>query len=458
MKLFEFNKRSVQGGCLKRVGACAQVRPALCGLFILVSGLLAGQALANPLDLFGAGSKNIAMGGTGTATADSYEATYYNPAALGLMENLEFGGAVSVYRPWLTAKYNSLDKDSGIISPVSSRRFDRSQVYFDVGLAGPIPLGKDLGKHLFMGLHVQIPADVLYSVKALPATEPVFPQYEARNRRLVFNAAISGRYKWVMLGVGFSILPTVSGSVKVDLADQQPSNSVEIDVGVSVSPNVGLLFEPIKGLTLGLSWRGAGQTRIDLPVDATVSSSMNPIFLSINAVTFWTPNEISFGVGWKAKRYALSTDIVYYMYSGFKMASPEVAVYPDSERTNLISSSEVPDAGLRDTVAVRLGGEFSVIPCVALRAGASWSQSPISVQSGDTNLLGGDQFSGSFGIGFDAAKMGGPKIKLDAHFKAGAVLDNTDAKSALNPYNPGYPSIGGGGWFLNSGVSLRFGF
>jgi hypothetical protein len=80
------------------------------------------------------------------------------------------------------------------------------------------------------------------------------------------------------------------------------------------------------------------------------------------------------------------------------------------------------------------------------------------VQSGDTNLLGGDQFSGSFGIGFDAAKMGGPKIKLDAHFMAGAVLDNTDAKSTLNPYNPGYPSIGGGGWFLNSGVSLRFGF
>ena len=41
---------------------------------------------------------------------------------------------------------------------------------------------------------------------------------------------------------------------------------------------------------------------------------------------------------------------------------------------------------------------------------------------------------------------------------AAAVIDNTDVKISMIPGNPGYPAVGGGGWFLNSGVSLRFGF
>lgn len=415
-------------------------------------------AFANPMDMFGSGSESIAMGGTGTATADSYAAAYYNPAALGLMDRVEFGLGFSVYRPWLTARFNRFDESTQTTSPVSSRRFDQAKFYVEAGVAAPIPLGKDLGRHLFFGLQIQSPADELYSVEALPVTEPTFPLYEKRNSRLVVNAAVAGRYKWFMFGVGLSVLPTVGGGVGVDLGSDQPQNYLGVDVGFRVSPNLGLLFEPIKGLTLGLSWRGASQTSIKLPVDASVSSSINPIYLTVNAVAYWTPNEISFGAGWKAANYAVSADLVYYMFSGFRMASPGVTAYSDADRENETSSSDVPDVGLRDSVTVRLGAEYRPIKAVALRAGFSWAQSPLSVQSGDTNLLGGDQYSGSFGIGFDAEHVGGPKISVDAHFMAAAVIDNTDAKTAIIPENPGYPIIGGGGWFLNSGVSLRFGF
>lgn len=413
---------------------------------------------ANPLDQFGAGSEHIAMGGTGTATAGSYEAAYYNPAALGLMEHLESGLGVSVYRPWLTAKFNRYDDSTQTTAPVSARRFDRAQIYLEGGAALPIPLGKNIGRHLFLGLYLQSPADALYEVEALPVTEPVFPLYESRNRRLALSAAVSGRWEWLMFGVGMSLLPTVSGGVKVDLGSADPQNYLGVNVGYSLSANVGLLFEPIKGLTLGFSWRGANHASIELPVDASVSSTISPIYMTVSAVAFWTPHEFSFGAGWKADNYSVAADLVYYMFSDFRLASPEVTVYSDEERVNETSSSEIPDAGLRDSVTVRLGGEYRPHKAVGLRAGFSWAQSPLSIQSGDTNLVGGDQFSGSFGIGFDAEQVGGPQIVVDAHFMAAAVLDNTDAKLAVIPTNPGYPTIGGGGWFLHSGVSIRFGF
>ena len=423
---------------------------------VAVVSLASIQASGNPLDMFGAGAANIAMGGTGTATADSYEAAYYNPAALGLAERVEFGAGASVYRPWLEARFNSYDPVGKVTSPVSGRRFDRAQAFLEAGVVAPIPLGKDLGRHLFFGLHVYSPADVVYSVVAREATEPAFPLYEDRNRRLVLNAALSGRYKWLMFGLGISVLPTVRGTVRMDLADTSLQDYLGIDVGFAVSPNAGLLFEPIDGLTLGIAYRAAGKTRIELPVDAAVTEV--PVFLTVNAATFWTPHQVSFGIGWKGKNYRVAGDVVFSMFSGFQMASPNLTLFKDSGRDQVSSSGTVVDAGFRDTASVRLGGEFRPIKPVALRAGFSWIQSPLSAQSGITNMLGGDQFGGSFGIGFDAAEVGGPHIKVDAYFMAAAVIDNTDSKLELMLSNPGYPSIGGGGWFLNSGLSIRFGF
>lgn len=427
-------------------------------LFLTLAVCLSGLAgaSANPLDMFGAGARGIGMGGTGVATADSYEAAYYNPAALGLAEKLEFGLGVSVYRPWLTARYNQFDPGTSTTSPVSSRRFDRAQVYLESGFVFPVPLGKGIGQHLFFGLYVQSPADTVYSVHASEASEPVFPLYENRNRRLVLNAALSGRYKWLMFGVGVSVLPTVDGIVKMDLADSALQDYLGIDVGFNVSANAGILFEPLAGLTLGLSYRGAGQTDITLPVDAAVTNV--PVYLTVNATTFFTPHQISFGVGWRRDNYALAADVAFSMFSRFRLASPRLVVYDGPEREDGDLTADSYDAGMRDTASVRIGAEYRPILALPLRVGFSWTQSPITLQSGDTNLLGGDQYAGTFGIGFDAAHVGGPDIRVDAYFMAAAVIDNTDAKTVMDVTNPGYPSIGGGGWFLNSGVSIKFGF
>lgn len=114
---------------------------------------VSAPALSNPMDQFGSGSVGIAMGGTGTATADSYSATYYNPAALGLMERVEFGLGVSVYRPWLNARFNEFDDLTKMTSPVSQRRFDRATVYLEGGVAAPIPLEKDSIGTCFSGFN-----------------------------------------------------------------------------------------------------------------------------------------------------------------------------------------------------------------------------------------------------------------------------------------------------------------
>lgn len=155
----------------KKIRVLAVFLSAVAGLYPLC------PAIAGPMDNFGAGAPNIAMGGTKITSSDSYEASHYNPAALGLIPNLE-------------------------------------------------------------------------------------------------------------VGVGLSVLPTVKGTVRMDLADTSLQNYLDIDVGLTVLANAGLLFEPISGLTVGMSYRGAGETDITLPVDAAITSV--PVYLTFKAATVLT--------------------------------------------------------------------------------------------------------------------------------------------------------------------------
>ena len=374
------------------------------------------------MDTFGYGSRAIAMGNAATATAGSYEACYYNPAGLARLagKGPELGLGVLLYRPFL--QVNGQDSEA-----------NRTRALYDVGFAAPIPFGKGTWDMLFIGVNVLFPGTQVYSIRARAPAEPHFPFLQDTNRRLVLNVAAALRlWKNVSVGAGFSMLPNVYGVLRVE----DPSTSV--DVEMNLSPNVGLLVEPIGEMSIGITWRGANRSFISV-----VSEDPN---LQVDSYDYSTPHEIALGVAGKIGPVILSGDFTYYFYRQFKQSKATTG----NNGTN--------DPGFSDAVAVRAGTEWQVIPPVQLRAGFSWVQSPVPSQEGQTNLLDGDRYTGSLGLGFDAAAVGGPPIQIDAHIAWSYLTANEDEKLELIPDNPGYPSIRSSGSVLNAGLTAKVRF
>ncbi len=424
--------------------------------------LAASSADANPLDTFGYTAKGMSLGGAMTAAAGSYDSTWYNPAALGMLKGFELGLGASTWRTFLTAKYSARDADGNLVRR-SQRRNTSMRGTGDLGLASSVPLGKHLDtvlshRLLYLGLSVVAPGTTLFAVRERPVQQPYFPMLEDRNRRLVLNAAAALRWKWLMVGGGFSFVPTVKGQVTVDFMEGENRNRTEVDVGTHLSGNAGLLVEPIPGLTIGLAWRGENRLDLSIPVDAVLSDKIAPIRLKVTAVDFSTPHELSLGAAYRRDRFLVTGDVTYYAYHRFRSSSPSVVLYSSADEGETYRQMKVPDPGFHDAWAVRLGGEYRPIRPLAIRAGFSWVQSPVPAQTGDTNLLDGDRYSGSLGLGFDAEFVGGPPITIDAAFVGGGSPPNRDEKEELIPDNPGYPWVGSEAWYLLGSLSAKVRF
>ncbi len=415
---------------------------------------LAVPASANPLDTFGATSANIAMGGGATGLAGSYDACWYNPAGLGQLDGFDLGIGTLVYRPFLKATTHAED-GTGRIVPATSARADTTRALMDIGLASPIPLGKKYPRLLFAGLHVAFPVGSIYAVRERPVQEAYFPFMEDRNRRLVLNAAVALRWKWAMLGVGVSMLPDVIGRVDVDFTKDSSANQALIDVNMSLAPTIGAMVAPIPGLTIGFTWRGANRTYIEIPVSAVLSEKIAAVRLKVLAYDFSTPHQFALGAAYRTGQFTVAGDLTYSLYSDFQQSSPRVILYSSGSDGRIVKETRPPDPDFRNTFAVRFGGEYRPLRALAIRAGFGWVQSPVPAQTGITNLLDGDRFTGSFGLGFDAVGVGGPPIGVDVHVAYTAMVSNRDAKYVFEPGNPGYPNVAGEGGVLNAGLTFR---
>ncbi|MBP7125557.1 outer membrane protein transport protein [Myxococcota bacterium] len=428
-------------------------------LWISAWALWGLPAAANPMDTFGHTARAIGMGGAMTAASASYEATFYNPAALGMLKGLDFGLGTTLWRTFLQARTWRLDDGTGTLEGQTEERNATLRGLAEVGLASPVPLGRGLDRHLFLGVGVSVPGTTLYGVRARPAEEAWFPFLEDRNRRLVLNLAAAGRWRWLMVGVGISFQPAVKGTVDVDLTDGGARNRTFVNVDASISPNVGVQVEPLEGLTVGLCWRGENRTDIDIPVSAVLSDKIAPVRLRVTALDWFTPHQVAIGVSWKRPRWTLAADLTWSAWHRYRHSSPWVRLYSSVAEGQVTQEQEVPSVGFHDAWTVRVGGEARPHPAVVIRAGFGFVQSPVPAQTGATNLLDGDRFTGSLGLGFDGAGILHPvPITVDLALFGGGLSMPDVAKEEFLPGNPGYPFLGGRAGFVGGSLSARVRF
>jgi len=159
--------------------------------------LLAAAARANPVDSYGLGARNPAMGGAATASTDSdSSATYYNPAAIAAADTIRIDLGYQASSPSLSINGGDQGVDSthgivgGLVVP---------------GRVGPFKLA--------FGLAVLLPDERVIRLRTYPSDQPRWMYYDNRPQRFFLGSTVALQLGNVYLGGGVAYMSKTIGSL-----------------------------------------------------------------------------------------------------------------------------------------------------------------------------------------------------------------------------------------------------
>jgi len=429
---------------------------------ILMLGLAAGGARANPAEVFGLGSRAAGVGGAASAWIDDFSAAHYNPAGIAFAAGNTLTVGVLASKSLLEvndATYR-LPEPLGLV----------------VGATGTVPLGGALAGrvHVGLGLYV-LPATILRITARLP-DEPFYPYYDRTQRLTVLPALAVRLAPSVSLGVAVNALAVVDGQV---LAIPGPTRALEARVDEEIPPalaiNAGLRWQPTPQHHLALVYRQAFSVGFNTLADAEIAGEA--LTLDLSAEELYTPHQLVVGYAFRTATTAAGLDVTAARWSAYR--GPFVRVASELPLVGALEGS-TPEVPFEDTIGVRAGVEQRV-GSVFLRGGWAWESSAVPAeQPGVTNLLDGPKHTFSLGLGIAFGRA-----RLDLHGTAQLVGGRTITKRIADPddeptafdalrdevvdnanepgtigaqiSNPGYPFIDSGGLMLSGGLSLEVG-
>lgn len=434
-------------------------------LALFAVALAPAAARANPWDLFGYNARAIGMSGAQIAVSRDFTATYYNPAALTAGDEANFGFGFNLARPQLSLQFEGGDPQIAPAETPSS-----NGVTF--GLLFPLG-GEGFRNRVALGLALNVPTSSLLAGQALDPAIPQWYMYQSLPRRIVAALGIGASpWEWLSLGVSAQILAGVEGQLDYELdivAGQLSKKSVTFDIQPTAAPIAGVEVRPWPGLRFGLSYRAAIDSKVDLPVDLTVTGVADLVVTTFFRVQY-TPHQLALGIAydWAELDLTLALDVQYLLWS--KAPDPsvtsEITVGGDLlEGTGLDGAFNAPaegrernvELGFRDVVVPRLGVEKR-FGFFAVRAGYALRPSPAPVQTSGANYIDGTAHIFSLGAGarfFDPlGALEGP-LTLDVGASLHFHPDREHRKdTGLDPV--GTYTAGGSMWVF--GVALAYAF
>lgn len=258
------------------------------------------SAAASPLDMYGYGSRAIAMGGAFTGLADDYSAVYYNPAGLAYSQdtNLTFGfvHAKDYFDLKLHPAPGTTKREAVALRNLENRRtnIDDTNAYY-------MGFTTRLNSYLALGVLAYLPTDVVIRLHPIDSHYPSFIMYENRVKRaetyLGFSLTPISAFS---VGGGVSIFANSKGTFSIpvtiedgDLSTQGASQAKKLDIPsdltldfpFSYTPYGGVMVRPLEWLRLGVSYRGSFQwdvlvdvrARLDLENYAVNLSDLNKV-------------------------------------------------------------------------------------------------------------------------------------------------------------------------------------
>jgi len=437
--------------------------PAL-GLAALAT-LAAAPARASPEDILGFGPRSMAMGQTGAASAEGYEAVYNNPALLSLSHDkhlaLGFVGATFDLRAQgLGPSRATVTNDRLSYGPLHGSI---------IGATIPLPFGGLLRDRITIGLGFFTPFDLIVRGRILYPETPQFPIAD-RVQSVAVQAGIGLDIgHGLRLGGGFAALAALSGSVLVATdASGRVGTLVEDTLIASYGPIAGISYDLGDTYRLGLTFRGELVGRFNVVINVKDLGDITVPPLNISGTAQYDPWQIAleFARTKGPLRFALGAVFKHWSaYPGLAEATvrcPLVDPATGQIRTEPCAALVPEDPGYSDTVSARAGVERLFQPShtvdMRARAGLLFEPSPAPAQTRAANIYDNARLAFSLGYGL-ALGAPLPAIKLDVFAQAQVLLPRDHIKEpSVDAANPGKAGVITSGLIVATGATAGVSF
>jgi long-subunit fatty acid transport protein len=333
------------------------------------------RAGASPEDIFSYGPRSPAMGGTGAAHSEGFEAAYTNPALLSRLRDkkltLGFQGGTFDLRA----------TGEGLPGRVSYPGVRGIVIGADV----PFALGGALRDRIGGALAFYTPTDIIVRGKLLYPEQPQFPLLPDRAQSLMIRMGLGVDIGYgLRIGAGYAALAEVAGTVIVATdATGRVGSRVEDQLVATYAPTVGVTYDlPIASretTRIGLVFRGTLDARFAVEIDATKLSTLNIPVFNIAGLAQYDPAQVALEIAHTARAWTVAAGLTYKRWSA----------YPGPIEPTILCPADTPDCGALtpaaiaydDTIVARVGGERAFEAArgltLRLRAGAFYEPDPL---------------------------------------------------------------------------------
>lgn len=366
----------------------------------LGGAVVAAALLVAPQAAFGAGFANTAhsatqsgMSGVATANPDEPASNFYNPAGMAFDEdwNLYLGATT------LIPSVDYTDPDGDITSQTQSQTFYVPNFDLSVPLNDTFSAG--VGATFPWGLGIAWPDDWVGAEEFRSQDLQTFNL----NPSLAMEVpAVEG----LSVSAGAQL---VRSSIEQRRLQVLPDGN-EVDVvlggtGHGVGATLGAMFKATDEVTLGLNYRSAVRINYDGVIQFSDDVDGTPFkhrMIDQDIDTEITvPHTINTGVGYQINdELWMGLDVNYMTWRTydeveiqFSQQSPQGA-RGDTEPSMMI------EADWEDAVAVRLGGQYQLIPGLNVRGGFAYDMTPVPDGTVGPSLPDNDRFVFSTGVGY----------------------------------------------------------
>jgi long-chain fatty acid transport protein len=394
-------------------------RSASCALALslaLAAGAAARAARANPLGMYGYGSRSTALAGGVSADVSDPSANYYNPAGLVRGTRMQFllGYFYAAHFLQSNGHDTGVDPAHGIVG----------------GLTAP---GRLFGLPFAFGLGFHLPDDRLSRSRSLPQAQPRWELYDNRVQILYIAANVAIQpWPWLRLGAGLSFVSSTRGRLDIsgNISFTRPNDSqlfhtVDADLTAVRYPQLGMQVDVLPNLTVGAVYRGA--FALQLQLDALVHGSIviggindpnatripGAYALQSSSTAVYLPQQGVFGLAWNPRSdVTVVADVTwvnwaaYFNPTALLTASLSLTIPPglgNFRSPTVPPPTAVLPAAFHDTFVPRIGAEWRRgvgVHTFALRAGYRFDPTPVPDQRGATNFMDANRHVVSLGAGF----------------------------------------------------------
>jgi len=396
------------------------------------------------------GAAAMAMAGAFVSIANDPSAIWHNPAGIAFLKGTQFSVGTTLIMP--SGKMTLLNPPPW--EPQQTWK-QKSQTFFPSTLY----ITQSVGERVTLGFG-------FFSPYGLGASWPIENQfrylgYEDDMKTFFFNPTIGVKLTdQLSFGAGVSyVYSTVMFKLVSLVEDLVPYTGSTYDVpaelegnGDAWAFNAGLLYRAEK-FSLGFSWRSSFNINYkgDMTLDTSaIPAPFRPLFPTeaSGETTFKFPNILAFGASLKpVEKLLLSLDLHYILWSRYD----EYVVSFDDPRLEEMVMEE----NWKDSILLRLGGQYTLSPKFCLRAGFIYDQTPQPKESMDPLLPDADRYALTAGIGWTLAK----NVVLDLAFHHEIFQDRESPNR--NIYNFGVVDYGRSKYEMTANLlaaSLSFGF